>query len=747
MAIQPLSSKAQVAGFTFPVKSPLPEDKLQDWELGGRYLSDPALGLQVKLWKLEARKDLGSGIVSVVVTAPGGVAPGELERELFADIGITEVALTFDQNMFPFVAYTKSRQGWIYWYDPTVPGMTHTQIAGARDLRCTLDDKRGWAVGDSDIVLAYMSGANLCARYQRERYQVEHVLKAGAGMSCQLVSMAMNVSQRLQFHLRGYALADDPGALIQTQPYLAEVVESLLKRSNVPRERIDTTQLWVPVEGYRIASEGGADVMIEPLQRGWFFDPYEADGKLRFQVRQRSAAVDALDLTDLVEQDGPALSIERAQEAELLRKVNLTTIDSSIDYVPNTQTAERRSGTVLAIGEQSSELPITCGPDFAATVARRQLTVAWGEMQSYKFSLPIQYSYLTPSDVVTIRDVRGRLHRMRVMKVEEDGGELIIEATEHAPWAYDAEAQGVQAAPPVSTAPGIVGDTEVIILNLPVLRDQDDELGVYVGALGEGTGWYGAEVQLSTDGGLSVGQHLQVTYPANAGLTQSALLGEVSAEYLSVQHLAVSLRWGAETITPEQLLRYGNLAALQHPDGAWEVLQFTTATETAPGEFVLGGLVRGRYATPVGAVPAGACFVLLDDNLVFVQLQQWMIGQHVSYRGVSYGQDSDEAVWSSHVVASPASQTEWPVHSVTATRDPSNAVTVSWVGRGRLGVETAPRHSRHFAGYRVIYSDGYTADTASTTHVRAGVPAGATVQVVALNSIAGPGPASEAIPT
>lgn len=747
MAIQPLSTAAQVAGFTFPVKSPLPEDNLQDWELGGLYLSDPSQGLQVKLWKLEARQDLDSGIVSVVVTAPGGVAPGELERELFADTSITEVALTFDQNMFPFVAYTKMGQGWIYWYDPTVPGMAHTQIPGARDLRCTLDDKRFWAVGDSDIVLAYMRGADLCTRYQRERYLVEHVLKEGAGVDCHLVSMAMNLGQRLQWHLRGYELTDDPGALVQTQPYLAEAVESLLRRSNVPRERIDTTQLWVPVEGYRIASEGGADVMIAPLQRGWFFDPYEADGKLRFQMRQQSQPQGELPPDALVEQDGPALSIERAQEAELLRKVNLTTIDSSIDYVPNTQTAERRSGTVLAIGEQSSELPITCGPDFAATVARRQLTVAWGEMQTYKFSLPIQFSYLSPTDVVTIRDQRGRLHRMRVMQIEEDGGELIIEATEHAPWAYDAQATGVQAAPPISTAPGLVGDTEVIILNLPVLRDQDDELGVYVCALGTGSGWRGGEVQLSTDGGLSVGQFLQVTFPANAGRTLSSLEAQVSAEYASSQTLAVSLRWGAEAITRDQLLRYGNLAALQHPGGVWELIQFETATETVPGEFLLSGLLRGRYATGTGAVPADARFVLIDDNLIFVQLQQWMIGQNVSYRGVSYGQDSDEAAWATHTLVTPASQTEWPVHSVQAVRDGAGNVAVSWVGRGRLGVETSPRHSKYFTGYRVIYSDGFTADTAGSTHTRAGAPLGLTVQVAAINSITGLGPASEAIPT
>lgn len=699
-------------------------------EYGGIALNDAKEGIRVKPWTLRYDKSSGDLLLS---------ADGVATVALFNRPDITEVSFAFDRNMQPFVAFVQSGQAKLWFYDDQVPGFIfwETELGSAKNPRCTHDDKRITQSGVSDIVLAYVRNGQLYYRQQRDRYAVEYFLAAGVQ---KLHRIGMNRKMRLQFAYEGVG--------IPYSPFLADVVSDLLHRSGIGDERVDVEQLYADrVDGYRIASEGGADVMIAPLQRGWFFDPYEADGKLRFQMRQQSHPQGELPPDALVEQDGPALSIERAQEAELLRKVNLTTIDSSIDYVPNTQTAERRSGTVLAIGEQSSELPITCEPDFAATVARRQLTVAWGEMQTYKFSLPIQFSYLSPTDVMTIRDQRGRLHRMRVMQIEEDGGELIIEATEHAPWAYDAQATGVQAAPPISTAPGLVGDTDVIILNLPVLRDQDDELGVYVCALGTGSGWRGGEVQLSTDGGLSVGQFLQVTFPANAGRTLSPLAAEVSAEYASSQTLAVSLRWEAESISRDQLLRYGNLAALQHPGGTWELIQFETATETAPGEFLLSGLLRGRYATGTGAVPADARFVLIDDNLIFVQLQQWMIGQNVSYRGVSYGQDSDEAAWATHTLVTPASQTEWPVHSVRALRDGTGAVTVSWVGRGRLGVETSPRHSKYFTGYRVIYSDGFTADTADSTHTRVGAPAGVTVQVAAINSITGPGPASEAIPT
>lgn len=745
-----LADKAIVSGFSFPVKSPLPEDRLQDWELAGVYLNNPDQGLMVKLWHLVARPDADpdSDVVHVVVSAPGGVSPGEASRELFSGAGITEVALAFDQNMNPFVAYMQGGEAKFYWYDGNVPGMVHTSLsAGSYDPRCTLDEKNDFNVSESDIVLSYLRAGNLCVRYQRERYQIEHVERTGVGANANLVSMARNNTSALQWRLRKYERLDDPGALLLADPFLADVVEGLYLRSGIGKAYIDVSTLFGDtVEGFKVATEGGADVMVQALQQAYFFDPTEFDAALR-AIPRGGAPVAEIRPADMVARDEGPLTSERAQEAELLRKINVTMLDSSIDYVTNKQTAERRSSIVKAKAEQSFEIPLTASPDFQATVALRKLKVAWGELQKYEFELPIAFSALVPADVIVVWDKKGDPHRMRIMDVEEDGGHLIVKASEDAPWAYDALAAGVKADPPISTTPGLVGDTIVAILDIPVQRDQDDELGYYVGAAGTGRGWYGAEVQMSTDAGANIGQRLQVSIPSAIGETLTPLLGELSAEYASQQSLTVRMPEPLESVSYDQVLRYNNKAALRRPDGKWEVLQYQTAVQTGDDTFELSGLIRGRYATLPEEAPAGAMFVVLDESLVFVQVQQWMTETEVSYRAVSYGQDSDEVDWEAFTVAEPASQQEWPVHYVRAVRDGANAVTVSWIGRARLGVETAPRQSKYFAGYRVTYSDGFTADTAEATHMRSGVPSGATVTVAAINTITGLGPASEAIPT
>lgn len=739
-----LSSAAVISGFSFPVKQP--GDFLVDWEMAGVYLNDPSQGLAVKLWRVDAVANTDTGEVDVIVTAPGGVAPGEPRRVLFSGMGITEVALTFDQNMNPFVAYEQEGDAKLYWYDPTVPGMTHTTLpSGIVSMRCTLDDKRAWNVGNSDIVLSYVRDSNLCVRYQRERYTVEHVMRAGVGASARLVSMAMNNGARLQWRLRNYALTDDPGALLQADPFLADVVADLLRRSDVPQENIDVSELWVPIEGYRIANEGGADSNIIPLQAGWFFDPGEWDKKLHFVMRG-GEPVAHLTYDDLLERhEDRAFKTERVQEIELLRKVNVTMIDSTAGWIPNKQTAERRSATIKAVGEASSVLPITAKPDFTATVALKRLRVPWGEPHKFSYALGTPWSALTATDVVTYTDQRGRKFVMRLAQLEEDYGRITMQANSNATWVYKQTAIGTAVPPSIPTVPAQAGDTVILPLDIPVLRDQDDELGYYIAPYGTGEGWGGGLLQISLDGGATVLQSLDVTVPASVGETVTALVPEVSSEYLSDQVLRITIPETPESISYAELLRYRNLAAVQRADGSWEVLQWQTATQVSENVYDLSGLVRGRYATSPDAVPAGAVFVILDASVLFVQVQQWMVGQTISYRGITYYQNADDVPWESFVATSPKSQEEWPVHYVRAERDGSDNVTVSWIGRARLGVEVSPHHSKYFGGYRVMFSDGFTADTASMTYTRASTPPGVTITVAPINTITGLGPASEGI--
>ena len=741
-----LSSSAVISGFSFPVKQP--GDFLVDWEFAGIYLNDPSQGLAVKLWRLDGVRNVDTGDIDVIVSAPGGVDIGEPSRVLFSGAGISELALSFDQNMNPFVAYTQGADAKIYWYDPTLPGMTHTTLpSGTRTMRCTLDDKRDTNTGNSDIVLSYIRGGNLCVKYQRERYLTEHVLKAGVGVNAELVSLAMNTGARLQWRLRNYALMDDPQSLIQANPYLADVVSILCRRAKIKPENINVSELYSDtVPGYKCNTEDGINKRIDALRDVFIFDKAEVDKKITFPKRGREV-VARIPYSDLVADDPSALEQKRLQESELPKSFTVNHLDPAGGYAANKQTARRRSNLVKATKEQKLESEVVLSADQAMTAATVKLKIAHHEQQTFNFATTIAYSFLVETDVVEVEDKQGNWHRIRILEKNDAGITIKFEGCADAGRdVYSSLGVGLSLPPPTSTTPGLVGETLLEILNIPALRDQDDELGVYLAVCGQTSAWYGAQILVSTDSGANFFEAMQIETPATIGETLSDLEDEISAEYPASQAFEVLVNFPLESVSYANLLNNVNRCVLGD-----EVMQFQFAVLLGMVDgkyhYRLSGLVRGRYATDVEFWPEGTRFVLLDTSIAFLQAQQWMLGQEIEIKPVSLGLTEDETVATAYDYDEGVSQREFPVHSVKAVRDGSNNVVVTFVGRGRLGIETAPRNGKYFAGYRIKFSNGHTIDTLDMTATYASAPGGVTVQVCALNTVTGEGPYSPAVST
>jgi hypothetical protein len=737
-----VSTTAVVAGFSYPVKTPLPVDKLQDWELAGVALNDASQGLLVKVWHCTLEVDRDTSVGSVYVEAPG-VA----KTLLFSGVGVTEVAVAFDQNMNPFVAYMQGTDAKIFWYDPLAPGMVHTTLpAGCYDLRCCLDEKRAYFVGVSDIVLSYIRAGNLCIRYQRDRYLVEYVLKAGVGPDAKLVSMAMNNGFRLQWRLRNYVLTDDPNTLIQVNPYLADVVYDLGRKAGWKPENIDVSDLYEDeVSGLRVDSDEGLAEPIEQLAKVFFFDKSEHDKKVFFPKRGRDV-VARIPYNDLVRGNPTALKQQIVDENELAREVHVNHIDPDGGFAKNKQFALRRSNMVHAQEKRNVSTQVVLTVDQAATTADALLRLEWNEQLSYEFSTTIKWTELTVGDVVEVEDKKGTWHRMRLEERNEDGTIEWKGKQDAGQRTYGKTFTGNALPPPISTTPGLIGETLIEILTIPVQRDQDDELGLYIAATGTSSAWTGYQMLVSTDGGTSFVEAYRAETPCTIGETVTDLLEITGYEYQGTQTVEVTSNFPLASITDAQLLVNQNRIIIGD-----EVLQFKTATLLGMVgtlyHYRLSGLLRGRYATATPTWPAGARFVLFDEAVVFAQAQRAMLGMDLEYKPVSFGVTEDETVSTMYLFDEAASQTEWPVDAVAAARDGSDNVTVSWIGVARLGLDTSPFHSKYFTGYRVKFSNGHTIDTTDQTATYSAAPVAITVQVCALNEITGEGPYSTAIAT
>jgi hypothetical protein len=530
------------------------------------------------------------------------------------------------------------------------------------------------------------------------------------------------------------------------RPVLGSIVADLCLRAGLTSDEYDVSDLTDLVDGFRIHGEAGVDAMIAPLMQAYFFDVTEFDGKVRF-VKRGGDAVMSIGPDDLVERDGDAVEWERVQEAELLRKVTVAAFCPEAGFSRSTQEAELRSVTVEAKGESLTELPIVCTKDDLAQIADKRKKAAWSEPDKCRFSLPYRLSALTPGDVLHLYDEEGEFKRIRLSSIEVDSGCYYTEASMDRRSAYTSAAVGVSPPPPLIVDPPVIGPTTAAIINVPIWTN-DDELGVYIAARGVFAGWNGANIEFSTDGGANYSDGGTIDEAATIGQTLTGLLAEYSSEYLASQTLDVSLPDAPSSVDYATLLRYFNRAAVQRVDGSWEILQYQTVTTIGSGQYRLSGLVRGRYATEPSAIASGAQFVLLDSSVKFIQTPNFMLGSTLLVRVSSMGTTPDAAVPQTFTYSVGMSQREWAPFYLQGSRDGSDNVSMSWIGRARLGTSRSPLQSKYFTGYAVEVDDGTTVTVTRTLETTISIPSAAdpiTVRVAAVNSITGIGPYSEAI--
>lgn len=163
----------------------------ESWDNGGVALSDPSKELTKYVWK--AWTD-GSSIK---------VKRDDLDTHhvILMDTDITEIDLTFDQNMNPCITYVANGVSKLYWYDTQQAKQVIDEYPDIRNPRVSLDDKRRFNVANSDIILAYQKGNKLCCRVQRERFTIEHVLATNPKKRL-LWRIGMGIDNRFLFYWR-----------------------------------------------------------------------------------------------------------------------------------------------------------------------------------------------------------------------------------------------------------------------------------------------------------------------------------------------------------------------------------------------------------------------------------------------------------------------------------------------------------------------------------------------------------------
>lgn len=486
-----------------------------------------------------------------------------------------------------------------------------------------------------------------------------------------------------------YVLTRNDGPPANTQT-LQEVFEAECTLAGLSGAQNDGSfGSGIVVDGMYIRRLAPTRGVIQALEPAYFFDTKESNGVLSGVLRGGATVAtitdDELGASTTGKADFDLIKPERSDEDSLPGEVIVTYMDRASDYQVAAQ-HDRRS-TVETDQPINMELPLVVSPDAARQIGSVWLYNQWAGRTRRTVRVPRKYSYLEPTDPITL-ETDAAAFDVRIVAIKTNDAFLELECVDEEIGVYDQNSEGAEiigAGAEIQTPT----PTKLVLLDIPMLREADNDPGFYVAAAGYGAGWPGALILRSTDGGIVFTTVTSITTPATMGNVSTAL-GDYTGPmgYDAVNQIEVNLFGSASalsSVTDAQLLQGANAIALGNPTDGYELLQFKTATIVTGNKWRLSQLVRGRRGTEaqMSTHAAYETMVLLDENtLRRIAITDPSIGIENHYKAVTFGQLATNA--STQALTNTAASLK-PYSPVNGRGSGFGGdVTITWTRRGRI---------------------------------------------------------------
>ena len=465
------------------------------------------------------------------------------------------------------------------------------------------------------------------------------------------------------------------------QSNLGQIVAALCAKVGLTSGMIDVTRLTNAVDGYIVGSRQTVRACLEELANAYFFDCTESDGILKF-IKRGGVSAATIDISQLIPKgnSSDALTIARTQELDLPREVDVVYLSSTKDYQSGTQVAQRQ--TTNAVNALTMSLSLVFSDQDAKTIADVSLYNAWAGRTGFQFTLPPKYAQMEPSDIIQITS--GPItYAMRITgtKLSKNGMQDVTAVSEDvsAYQFYTPPGQNLN----VSNLPPTISDSQLALLDLPAFpTDALTDATLRYSVAGIGSNWIGTAIYRSDDGGANFNLMQSVTLEGTIGSVLNNIPSGTTVTWDNFSTISVLLLFGQlQSVTDLAVLNGANACIIGN-----EVIQFANATLTAPNQYTLSRLLRGRLGTEwaVGSHTAGETFVLLNNAVLDQLMAASTFGVSKSYKPVTIGDTLANTAAQNFTYNAVALKPYSPVQ-IAGTRDGSGNLTINWLRRTRIG--------------------------------------------------------------
>lgn len=536
------------------------------------------------------------------------------------------------------------------FYGPIVVARDNGNI-GMRDDWYTVCGLQGLPRGSAVVVFIDTSGS---MTLQTVRASYDFFIQRCAERDIEVIFVYNSNEDYITPFMDFKNLPERPASSDVIAENLDDVCGKLLGRAGyaeVDYETAALSGLTKPVRALALSQVSSTRSALEVLQKCWHFECSATD-KLRLRPRSATpvARIPFVDLgfgSSAGGLDDP-LAIRMGNDLEMPAQIALTYPNMAGDYNADSQFSDR-----LISGQQSTQtmqVPVGMLPAEAKGVADALLMDAVAGLQSTTLSVPLKYAFVEPGDVVEAVAQDGRIYRLRVQTRKDQGIWLELECKLDDVGALDSAAITDEGYITVQD-PASMPDTILHALDVPLLRDADDQPGFYLAAAPDSINvdtdqWKGANVASSWD---------DVDYTSLLSILEAATVGEA---------LTVLPAWSGGPVFDEasvlQVEMLGQLSSTNR--GAMlldetvnallvgdEVVRFRNAELVDADEdrgrytYQLTGFIRGFRGTEwaMGGHAAGERCVLLNRSVRRVntqlnelQVQRWLkattVGKYIT---------------------------------------------------------------------------------------------------------------------
>ncbi len=375
----------------------------------------------------------------------------------------------------------------------------------------------------------------------------------------------------------------------------------------------------------------------------------------------------------------------RANETELPQKVEVLFINKNMDYQQGQQMSQRI--ITNSVGVLTVQMPLVMDDDYAAKITDILLLNAWRERVSYEFNLPFKYAYLDPADVVQIT-LNGATHTIRINEIQYESPLLIkCKGVAEDSSIYTSYSVG-GSVNSSTTVSGVNGPTRIFYLDIPLLRDSENESGFYVAATGYLPDWGGAVIYKSNDGGATYNRLSTITRKSSVGFTVNALSSAPTVTTWDIySSVTVRMNGGVQlsSETDENVMLGKNAFLIGN-----EIVGVANIKLNSDGSYSMSRFLRGLRGTEwsVGQHNAGDYVIKLSETtLINITDGISNSGSEFDYKAVTIGatlQDTESVKFiNNNVRLKPYA----PTHLHGVRNRVTNSWNITWTRRTRYGGE------------------------------------------------------------